>query len=879
MKQAVLLTRYVAVLALPCAILGASVGSAATSVGHLRRQHPIVALQAAHEERRASQSKSWLGHAANQHQHLAQHLKTMSKRKGEASSAGSCRGNKFKWWIKIKKKCRENFGKDSRWDRNKGGGDCSEAWSECNSGMYAICCSQPVGAQTMDAYCESQNSTSANTSEAADDKACQFQGSMRDVQATMRSIKDTISTMGVPSGQVVNAGPAPAPAEQGDEREGAETADATEDADSAAVGLAKASNAAPMAAPMVVAPAPAPLQQTSQITGPGATAALAKSSPAVPTQVQLVDKCAMLKELVSQAAERIAVIKRWASKDGIKDGSESMEQEFDPDTEEAKDPELVFAVKGVVHAGDKLDVLLKNPDFCSGGAGAATAESKESNEDGTESESERNEDTGSGDEEEDENDTEEHAKKDAVHVNETAILGLLNWETDMSGAVEKFEKDVHPHGFKWWRYRYEYTFVESLVLATCMMFLYFVMFLLHGVSFFEINRFYKTGQPHKLHRYAWAYLVFHAASLMFMVTLAYMLYIPWGKENIFNWFATYTHKLVDGYAKVPFLGYSWLYMILDVQFQLFFTFALYALFIVSVTKNFENALYDWKLMSLDDQDSSVSAINAEMYKHVREVFIKRLDADAEYRQILHECKLNFPGVTGLNSLYPHTFSLHLYLTDGLGKSVEYLVQVSLTTNLFLALSALLVAVLAQHYQVAFMYFLPGFLVIGLVLFICGYFVSRHFRKMASRDDSYAAREVTVYSYCRAIQVALYCIFFSFARLLLSNDIFEFYPRVYFASVLGLLVTLGLVIWVAGECIKETVCALTLPPHVPVNHFRFNVQQVDAWYQAQNCHECGVPQLPAEFSYSREWAGDAKHGHLPKEIERMTWSPRMYTWRG
>merc|ERR1719329_2054709 len=126
------------------------------------------------------------------------------------------------------------------------------------------------------------------------------------------------------------------------------------------------------------------------------------------------------------------------------------------------------------------------------------------------------------------------------------MISLLEFESEMAVAVDKFEKGVHPHGNKWWRYRYEYTIAEALVLAAFIIILYFVMWVLAGVSFFGKYVFFQIGLTNRLYRYAWGYFVFHAASLMVMVTVVYMLYMPWGKYNPYDVVAKKLHEIVDG---------------------------------------------------------------------------------------------------------------------------------------------------------------------------------------------------------------------------------------------------------------------------------------------------------------------------------------------
>jgi hypothetical protein len=420
----------------------------------------------------------------------------------------------------------------------------------------------------------------------------------------------------------------------------------------------------------------------------------------------------MLTELTRQAAERIKAVKLWAETGGFE--KKESQQEENVESAEAKDPDLFLSVKGVLQVGKKLDRLLKNSNFCSNGA-------DEDDDDDDDDEVADLEKDPTEDWDEDDKDDEEEA---VMKINETSILDLLNWEGDMKNAVHKFEKDVHPHGFKWWRYRYEYTIVESMVLAFSVMIMYLTMWLLSGVSFFDRYKFYKTGIPARLDRYAWAYFVFHAAALMVMVTLAYMLYIPWGKLNIFNMFAEAFHDAVDGRFNVPFLGYSWLYMVLDVQFQLFVCYTLYSLFIVMITSNFKKALHDFKALSDGREDVPIDPHNHDLYTNLERIMKRRVETTPEYINTFTSLKLRVKGVQALDKSLPdwNDFKIHLYLTDGLGRAVEYLVEVSRTTNIFLASSALVVAVLAHHYQVAFMYFLPGFLVLGVAMFVVSYFL-------------------------------------------------------------------------------------------------------------------------------------------------------------
>jgi len=527
---------------------------------------------------------------------------------------------------------------------------------------------------------------------------------------------------------------------------------------------------------------------------------------------------------------------------------------------------LTFAMQKVLGVGAQLDAL-SDSNFCGKAPRVA-----DDDDDGTDDEA----DDGAADDDEADDGA---ADDEEPKVNGTAVASLLEFEGSMNGAVGKFESGVHPHGKKWWRYRYEYTLVESLVLAFSVMFLYMVMWILAGVSFFDKFKFYNIGITYRLFRYAWGYFLFHAAALMIMVTLAYMLYMPWGPDNIFDYSAKEFHEFVDGRANVPYLGYSWLLMVLDVQFQLFCCFGLYALFIVCVTKSFARALEDWRAIG-DNEMSTRTArlpINDYHYKDFHDVLTHRINKNPNFVRLFSELRLRYRAIDGVDSQRQagfNDFKLHLYFTDSFGKALEYLVEVSLKANIALGCAALLVAMLAHHYQVAFMFFLPIFIVVGLLLFCCSYLVTRRLR---DHNHNLPLDHLTVHHYCRSIQMTLYCVFFSLARLLLSSDIFTDYPKVYLASFIGLVVTLLLAYFVAGEIMKSTICAIVLPHESQEDRFKMNLQHVVYWHTTENCHECGVRQAPPNASLSREWAGSKiSHGDIPQSAVT---SGREFSFRG
>merc|ERR1719401_983346 len=106
--------------------------------------------------------------------------------------------------------------------------------------------------------------------------------------------------------------------------------------------------------------------------------------------------------------------------------------------------------------------------------------------------------------------------------------------------------------------------------------------------------------------------------------------------------------------------------------------------------------------------------NINVYGEMLNTLKQRVQSSPSLQRMFIQAKLRFTALPGPEIMDKewNDFKLHLYLTDALGQALEYLVEVSLKSHAVLALCSLLVALLAHCYQVAFMYFLPIFLVAG-----------------------------------------------------------------------------------------------------------------------------------------------------------------------
>jgi hypothetical protein len=824
-----------------------------------------------------------------------------------AEESGVCRRGKLRWWIKIQKRCAKGFGKDSRWDRKKSK-ECNMAWNSCNTGFWGVCCSQPEGPKTIGAYCEKKKeqeeieekkkgeegkSDVGLGKKPKEDQACQISKTVQEVGKGLKKIQGAIKLLEKP----MIIAPAPAPAEQPFEeaqfafaKAPAPVAQPSKAPSSAGAGVSPSGNPlppdgilkgpvpAPSSADIAAKPdlpsAPPPAAAPSSFAAPSFAPAGIPAPRKLPNNAgedgwnsliprfnSIEARCDWLSKLTSQAAERILEIKVWAETDGMKGINFDSDEESvavpvknvkeDP---EARDPELVWSVRSMLKVGEKLDYLLASHKFCTYASEDDDDDDDDDDEDEDDISEDLKKDPASDWDDDDDSDDEE------TQINATAILELIRWEEEMMSTVNHFETKVHPSGFweKWWRYRFEYCIVESFVFFYSVLLSYVLKWCIGG-RMFQTLKFYKTGQPRKLYGYAMIYWMFRSASCCIALAIAYGLYVPWGEHSLFQWWAELVRYLVDGAINVPYNGRGFMYLTMDVQFQIFATFCAYTLFITMLARHYSQALEDWKQISIGGSSSSAS--NAALYAKLDVIMRDRLRHNAEYRQDLIKYKIKMEGEeTGAGWA---TFKLHLYLTDAIGKSMENLVEVSPKTYLVWAVWGFTPAVLAYMFELAYMYFLPGFILIGILLLTGGYLVSKRFIRLAEDLDYHAAsRFVTVSTYCRSLQIIMYCVFYSFARLLLSFDIFTYYPYVYFSALFGFVCVVCLLAFCSGEMIKGAVCALSLVPHIEHVDFKRNLEHIVSWQKSINCHETGVEQYPIESAYSTEWAG--KHAHTSEQ---------------
>jgi len=325
-----------------------------------------------------------------------------------------------------------------------------------------------------------------------------------------------------------------------------------------------------------------------------------------------------------------------------------------------------------------------------------------------------------------------------------------------------------------------------------------------------------------------------------------------------------------------------LYLVLDIQFQLFVMYTLYTAFIYCVVRNYNQALEDWK--NLDSGLGQAKyEVNADLFQRLTECMKERIrnsdlvlkqfcDAklymkdvkklmekvDADQDTTLRSPRLSFGShkkAEGEKEEDWELFKLHVYLTDALGHSVQILVEVSALTNAMLVVCALFVAVLAHVYQLAFMYFLPAFVFIGFVIFGSGFFLSKHYINLSEdMNHEKESKYITINTYCRAVQMAVYCIFYSFGRLIFSLDIFTHYPRTYLAACVSLVCVFALLAILGGELLKEMMCGLCFYPHLGPVKFEKHLARIRIWHTKVLCHECGTQQMSLPDSHSKKWAG-------------------------
>jgi len=230
----------------------------------------------------------------------------------------------------------------------------------------------------------------------------------------------------------------------------------------------------------------------------------------------------------------------------------------------------------------------------------------------------------------------EHQKTDCVgtkpRINVTRLENAGAAYLVLARGTYGPTRNVHPRGRKWWRYRWGYTFVESVLLVLCLIPMYPIRrCLVFGATKVSGPGYRRVGKSEDLYWYPFFNFALGAITLQ----LTYFLFQFLGEftttyDLLYEWVRhllalRYSELMVQTVGIVPFSGDDYRRQLLIILYHLFGAHMLYSLFVLVVVWSFVTTLKawnDWIIMPIGERpdkrpDGGYNIINQRVASHVQ----------------------------------------------------------------------------------------------------------------------------------------------------------------------------------------------------------------------------------------------------------------------
>lgn len=790
---------------------------------------------------------------------------------GEATSAtikehahlpDSCNGNQYAWMANMMKKCQGMFGPESYWDHQRKP-FCERSFKHCRP-HYGDCCAQPDGPTSLSAYCDLQSVRKRELQ----DPACAVQTKIRVLQDLMAKIPDvanrilaskprTPTTAGPSdSWDVRDIGTMSAVADDSYHDKGDHDPKVPSqpmvDMTSRQFDIGGAFTVLAQGGPQV----------QSVETGPQVAREVVKASEAAvestgsgvqkmrPAEWQRIFApptrevhCGELSHVLGEMKEKVRQLGEWRQ---ANTGSK-----YDPTSMMNQDPELLYNVEKLVVAGAMLQ---DKGDACSPASSHQNDHDDDDDDDvvpGTMGHSFlrslRRLKSIVVDEFEGEN---SNQIENDLRVRMDGYMGYIDY---IGFDVLSIETKVHPHGDRWWRYRYEQTLMEAM--------LHIPLF----VSFFLVHHFISnvaaaTVPPNGAglragQRVSTSGLFRHLTSscMQNSATVAVIMFAIWilyASTPLFDWFAVAVREVweicIDDMAdhcifeSVPFSGRAYYIMVTSIAMSLFGSCMLYSLIVwqfLRISTQFLNLLqasdqspHPWISSSTCFSQSKAEAHDIQQYLAFQELFCDHLSKMKKSGR-LRDCAKAIGLDLDRHVTQPITqedlkkVRFHRYFVVSLDHAAHDVALWSPTLPFTLVACCCLVAILAGWKSLSFAWFLPGILAISFLMLGLSQWLKRALWSSISKEKGDVFLEpikhqpapasmpwLSAKRWMVAVQTVLFIWCYVFSRFILSPSIWTEYKWLVLWALAGFAVLICLLRFCISDLMIRMVCVLSLPPN-------------------------------------------------------------------
>jgi len=432
------------------------------------------------------------------------------------------------------------------------------------------------------------------------------------------------------------------------------------------------------------------------------------------------------------------------------------------------------------------------------------------------------------------------ARQEVVVVHTAVFSNLSVWVSSMSAAIHDVETKVHPHGRKWWRYRYEYSMVETLFMVFSIVILLILNYFLHLIdrqsrreNDLKLLQFLGRG----LYRVNFQSFLQGSGSLVCLQLVYWVL----SYTSIFDWLAGAIQPHVG--LRTPFLGLSYYLTLTDVVMHLFGGFVVYELFIIQVVREVRHELATWSELAKPTPTVATRGFEGQNLKlvetklesrRIEQKFNEMIDNMEVYGNALRQKNLDQFARGFVNEEGTRKVKLHLYLTVYMGQCVLDLCGMAVPTWIFISLIFAIGAITCWVTATGFIMFLFPLNMALVVVLVLMYSVSRRIvndmlgtKKLDPRLMH--SKYLTPSNFCQAMQIILFLVSYSFTRIILSYEMVTERFWIWMLVTVSFAVVYYLFAWVGAEVVNHTLTCLAFPPYIHPARLTDHMKDLYDWH--------------------------------------------------
>jgi len=398
--------------------------------------------------------------------------------------------------------------------------------------------------------------------------------------------------------------------------------------------------------------------------------------------------------------------------------------------------------------------------------------------------------------------------------------GYMGFIGYMNLHVASIESKVHPHGDKWWRYRYEQTIMEALfhiplfaALICLQRFMSRITLSIHP-RVQTLSNFYRHLNTSCMHN---------------SVAVAVIMFTIWGLNAMtpfFDWFAIKVRLMWEAcndngpdrciFESVPFSGNAYYTMWSGIVMDMFGACMLYSFCVwefLRVSINFLERLRASE-QSPSSRDAEMKGQELEQFLAFQAFFCDRLAKMRKSERLKTSAlAIGLDLDENLTQDDLRKVKFHRYLIVSLDHASRDFVLWSPALLLTLTVWCCLLAFVAGWKKLSFAWFLPGILMILLVLLALAHLLKRALWASTIKDKAEASMPwLSARRWIIAVQTVLFMLCYSFARFMLSKSIWQDYTWLAYYVLGGFVLLIILTYFCISDLMMRMVCVLSLPPN-------------------------------------------------------------------